>query len=79
MVNWFVRMKPKLKNWRWWILCPLLVVYALVTVAPFVVFEFVCEKVYRFSEFINTAHNQSPKWLTKFINWSESNDKHETK
>ena len=76
---WFIRMTPKLKNWRWWLCSPVLVVYALVAVIPFVVFEYICECLYSFSKFTNTANKPSPKWLSRMINWSDSNDKCKTK
>ncbi|AUR88419.1 TMhelix containing protein [Vibrio phage 1.113.A._10N.286.51.E7] len=70
MSKWFIRMKPKLKNWRWWLLLPLTIILLLLILTPIKAIQFIGESVERLGDWLYDGFNYKQKWLSIIINWS---------
>ena len=68
-------MKPKLKNWRWWLVLPLTISLLIVALAPIKLIQFIGESIESFGDWLYDGFNYKQKWLSKIIEWSEDNDK----
>jgi len=71
MKAWFKRMSPKLKNWRWWLLLPLILLLTVVVLLPIKLIQKIGELVTRFGDALYDNFNYKQTWLSKLIEWSE--------
>ena len=79
MENWFKRMKPKLKNWRWWVALPLILITAiflLVVVAlPAFIFEMLAKMFDNLSYWWSGLQDAKVfNYIRTVIKWSEENE-----
>ena len=71
MKSWFKGMNPKLKNWRWWLLLPLILLLTVVVLLPIKSIQKLGELITRFGDALYDNFNYKQTWLSKLIEWSE--------
>lgn len=76
MNSWIKRIKPKLKNWRWWVTLPLILLVGFpLLIIPVYLFEFLGEKLIKLSDWWEgLAETKAASLLTKAIDWSKENE-----
>lgn len=72
--KWLKIMKPKFKNYRWWLLLtPVAVVFAMGLITS--VIELVLALLYDISKSCNILKMKTPSLIQAVLDWSNKNDK----
>lgn len=79
MKSWFKRMKPKFKNWRWWVALPVILVSAVVLgvtiILPAAIFELLSNVLKDLSDWWSGLQDAKVfKFISKIIKWSGENE-----
>ena len=79
MKSWFKRMKPKFKNWRWWVALPVILISAVVLgviiTLPAAIFELLSNVFKNLSDWwCGLQDAKVLKYVSKIIKWSGENE-----
>ena len=76
MKNWLKRIKPKIKNWRWWVALPIMWLIGFpLLIAPVYIFEFIGKRLIKISDWWeDLSETKATSLLIKLIDWSKENE-----
>ena len=67
MKAWIKRMKPKLKNWRWWLLLPFVTLALVFVYLPLMALESTSRAVHDACCWVNIGKRSTPEIIKKIF------------
>lgn len=73
MKKWMKNIKPLVKNYRWWIVLPIVVVFGCVLIVMNFI-ELIFRFAYDLSKLINMSKKPTPEWVKSVFKWVDDNE-----